>query len=218
MDIPEKFKNGDGTLNTDSLIKSYSELEKRMGTMISVPGKDADDATREKFNRALGVPADISEYPQHHLFDIDDALRGKFAAAGLNKSQVEKIYQMAEEYLSPAISEIFQSRYESESYAELEKFFGGSDKMMSTLSEIEKFGEKFLPADTYESLSSSPVGIKSIYNMMQTMEPSVATGSNNAETVTEQDLRAMMRDPKYWRDHEAEYVRKIESGFKKLYS
>jgi hypothetical protein len=31
-------------------------------------------------------------------------------------------------------------------------------------------------------------------------------------------LRNMMRDPKYWRDHDEEYIRKIENGFKKLYS
>jgi hypothetical protein len=27
--IPEKFQNSDGTLNTDALLKSYSELEKK---------------------------------------------------------------------------------------------------------------------------------------------------------------------------------------------
>lgn len=36
-------------------------------------------------------------------------------------------------------------------------------------------------------------------------------------TQTENELREMMRDPKYWRDHDPETVRKIEQGFKKLY-
>lgn len=30
-------------------------------------------------------------------------------------------------------------------------------------------------------------------------------------------LREMMRDPKYWRDQDQEYIRMIENGFKKLY-
>ena len=38
------------------------------------------------------------------------------------------------------------------------------------------------------------------------------------ENLTDNDLRNMMRDPKYWRDQDPEYVRKIENGFKKLYS
>lgn len=28
--IPEKFRNDDGTLNTDALMRSYNELEKRL--------------------------------------------------------------------------------------------------------------------------------------------------------------------------------------------
>lgn len=39
----------------------------------------------------------------------------------------------------------------------------------------------------------------------------------NKPEITDDDLREMMKDPKYWRDQEPEYVRKIENGFKKLY-
>jgi len=46
----------------------------------------------------------------------------------------------------------------------------------------------------------------------------VETDGNAPEKLSESDLRNMMRDPKYWRDHDAEYIRKIENGFKKLYS
>lgn len=35
--------------------------------------------------------------------------------------------------------------------------------------------------------------------------------------ITPEELREMMKDPKYWRDQEPEYVRKVENGFKKLY-
>ncbi|MBQ2017071.1 MAG: hypothetical protein II208_00905, partial [Alphaproteobacteria bacterium] len=58
--IPEKFLNKDGTLNTSALIKSYSELEKKIGGMVSVPTSESDDATRQKFNRAIGVPNNAS--------------------------------------------------------------------------------------------------------------------------------------------------------------
>ena len=103
--IPEKFLNTDGTLNTTALIKSYTELEKKIGTMISVPNADSDDATREKFNRAIGVPSSASEYPTHELYD-DENLREKFFEIGLTKSQVEKIYDIANEFLSPLVSDL----------------------------------------------------------------------------------------------------------------
>jgi len=117
----------------------------------------------------------------------------------------------------PTMQEIFSSRYENDSYRDLENFFGGEEKMAAAMPEIEKFGEKFLPVDTFEALSSSVAGIKSIYGMMQSMEPKVLSGAARAESLTEHTLRDMMRDPKYWRDFDAEHIRKIESGFKKLY-
>ncbi|MCL1785580.1 MAG: hypothetical protein FWG39_00310, partial [Alphaproteobacteria bacterium] len=201
-----------------AILKSYSELEKKIGAMVTVPAADADDSAREKFNRAVGVPTTIAEYPDHPVFDVDDSVRQKFLDAGLNRTQVEKIYDIAAEYLSPAISEIFQSRHESDSLQELRNFFGGDEKMTAAMTEIEKFGEKFLPADTFESLASSAAGIKSMHGMMQSMEPKVQSGGGAAGALTERDLREMMRDPKYWRDFDAEHIRKIESGFKKLYS
>ena len=77
-DIPEKFQNSDGTLNTDALLKSYNELEKKIGTMITVPNENSDETIRNKFNRAIGVPESADEYPTNELFD-DENLRKKFS-------------------------------------------------------------------------------------------------------------------------------------------
>ena len=110
--IPEKFLNEDGTLNSESLIKSYTELEKKMGTMISVPSENATDEVRKKFNRAIGVPENASEYPTNDLYD-DENLREQFLQIGLTKTQVEKIYNIANEFLSPIISDLFSVQNES---------------------------------------------------------------------------------------------------------
>ena len=215
--IPEKFLNEDGTLNTDALVKSYSELEKKIGTMVSVPRDDQDKDARDKFYRAIGVPASADEYPVNDMFDDAD-VRKKFLEIGLTSSQVEKIYQMAEEFLTPVITQLFQQQDESTAMAELEKFFGGTEKMNEALRAINTFGEKFLPREAFDELCATAQGIQSVYKMMQSMEPQVNTDKNAVENLTDSDLRQMMRDPKYWRDHDAEYVRKIENGFKKLYA
>ena len=34
----------------------------------------------------------------------------------------------------------------------------------------------------------------------------------------EKELRAMMKDPKYWRDRDPSLVKKITDGFKEIYS
>lgn len=215
--IPEKFLNQDGTLNSESLIKSYTELEKKLGTMISVPNENSDAESKQKFNRAIGVPDNASEYPKNDLYD-DENLREKFLQIGLTKTQVEKIYSIADEFLSPVVSELFSVQNESSAINELKNFFGGTEKMNNALHAINAFGEKFLPHDAFDALCSTPQGIQSVYKMMQSMEPDVKTEQNEIKNLTDADLRRMMRDPKYWRDSDPEYVRKIENGFKKLYS
>ncbi len=215
--IPEKFRNDDGTLNTDVLMRSYNELEKKIGTMISVPNEKSDDASRQKFNRAIGVPEDASEYPVNELYD-DEKLRQKFFEIGLTKTQVEKIYDIANEFLSPVISDLFSVRDQSSAMNELKNFFGGKEKMLDALRAINTFGKQFLPQDAFNELCATPQGIQSVYKMMQSMEPTVKTDKNEKEILSDSDLRRMMRNPKYWRDGDAEYIRKIENGFKKLYS
>ncbi len=215
--IPEKFLNNDGTLNTDALIKSYTELEKKIGTMVSVPTSTSDEETRRKFNRAIGVPDSASEYPTHEIYD-DENLRQRFLEIGLTGTQVEKIYDVANEFLSPLISDLFSAHDEDKAISELKSFFGGEEKMNDALRAIDSFGQRFLPREAFQELCASPQGIQSVYKMMQSMEPSVQTDKNETQNLTDSDLRRMMRDPKYWRDGDAEYIRKIENGFKKLYS
>lgn len=215
--IPEKFLNEDGVLNTDALLKSYSELERKIGTMITVPTNDSDETVRARFNRAIGVPESADEYPTNELFD-DENLRNKFHEIGLTSTQVEKIYSIANEFLTPVISELYETQNEKNAFAELKNFFGGTEKMNDALRAIEAFGKKFLPSDAFDELCSTPQGIQGVYRMMQSMEPSVETEKNEVKNLTDSDLRRMMRDPKYWRDGDAEYIRKIENGFKKLYS
>ena len=215
--IPEKFLDENGELNTSALVKSYCELEKKIGNMITIPNNESDEATKQKFNHAIGVPDSADEYPKNDLFD-DESVRNKFHEIGLTSSQVEKIYSIAEEFLQPTLQNLFQMQTQNNAINELKKFFGDDDKMNEAMREINAFGERFLPHDAFEELCSTPQGIQGIYKMMQSMEPDVLTNKNTNENLTDDMLRNMMRDPKYWRDHDEEYVRKIENGFKKLYS
>ena len=215
--IPEKFLDENGQLNTSALIKSYCELEKKMGTMVSVPKEDSDETTKQKFNHAIGVPDNANEYPNNALLD-DESVREKFHKIGLTKKQVEEIYNIAEQFLQPTLKNLFQMQTETNAINELKNFFGGTEKMNEAMKEINAFGERFLPRDAFDELCATPQGIQGIYKMMQSIEPEVFTDKNTIKNLTDDDLRVMMRDPKYWRDHDEEYVRKIENGFKKLYS
>ena len=215
--IPEKFLDDKGELNTSALVKSYCELEKKMSNMIPLPNDESDEATKQKFNHAIGVPDNATDYPTNPLFE-DESVREKFHEIGLTSKQVEQIYAIAEEFLQPTLKNLFQLQKQTCAINELKNFFGDDEKMNEALREINAFGERFLPKDAFEELCSTPQGIQGMYRMMQSLEPDVLTNKNTTENLTDDVLRNMMRDPKYWRDHDEEYVRKIENGFKKLYS
>jgi hypothetical protein len=215
--LPEKFQNKDGTLNGESLLKSYAELEKKIGSMISVPSDDSDDEARQKFNRAIGVPDSPDGYPDDPMFSDMPDVKEKFREIGLTKKQAESICKMASELLSPALNEIISHGRESREMAELAQFFGDASKMRAALAEISEYAERNLSFEAREALESSADGIKAIYGMMKTKEPSVAANGADDGPPDDGALRQMMRDPRYWRDRDPEFVRKIESGFKKLY-
>ncbi len=215
--VPEKFLDENGELNTSALVKSYCELEKKMSGMVSIPNEESDEGAKQKFNHAIGVPESASEYPTNDLFD-DESVRNKFHEIGLTSKQVEQIYSIAEEFLQPTLKNLFELQNQTNAINELKNFFGGNEKMNDAMREIKSFGEKYLPADAFEELCSTPQGIQGVYKMMQSFEPNVLTDKNETKNLSDDMLRNMMRDPKYWRDQDPEYVRKIENGFKKLYS
>ena len=215
--VPEKFLDENGELNTSALVKSYCELEKKMGNMVSIPNDESDEGAKQKFNHAIGVPDNASEYPINDLWD-DESVREKFHKIGLTSKQVEEIYSIAEEFLQPTLKNLFELQNQTNAINELKNFFGGTEKMNEALREINAFGEKYLPASAFEELCATPQGIQGVYKMMQSFEPTVLTDKNTTENLTDDMLRDMMRNPKYWRDQDPEYVRKIENGFKKLYS
>jgi len=68
--IPEKFRDPQsGALRIDALLKSYAQLERRLGQMVSVPGEDSGAEDQIRFRRALGVP----DSPEEYQVQFDDA-------------------------------------------------------------------------------------------------------------------------------------------------
>ena len=44
------------------------------------------------------------------------------------------------------------------------------------------------------------------------------TGQVPATAANEGDLRRIIRDPRYWRDHDPDLVNRVQSGYQRLYS
>jgi len=201
-EIPSKFKDPDtGEVNMQGLMQSYKELEKKFSQSPSVP-QSADD---------YDVNCD------HGFFDIDQEMNQKLHEKGFSNEQVQFVYDLAAERMVPMAIEMasdFQAEREVEKLVE---HFGGPEKWKEVSNQLLKFGQKTMPEDVLDSLSSSYEGVIALYNMMQGNEPAISKVSDSKSATADTDLQSMMKNPKYWRDKDPSFVAKVTEGFQKLY-
>lgn len=216
--LPEKFWDAaNNTVRVDALIKSYAALENKLS---QGPVTLDDPDTRSKILRALGVPETPDDYKvtvKDNLLMPDPELNKRLHAKGFTGEQVQEVYDVAVERMVPMILDIaadFQADREME---RLVKEFGGEDQWREISRQLLAYGRKSMPAAALEGLSSSYDGVMALYRMMKGEQPNTLQAAKNASGLREEDLYAMMRDPKYWREKDPSIVAKVTEGFKQMY-
>ncbi|NQZ14819.1 MAG: hypothetical protein HRT94_08380 [Alphaproteobacteria bacterium] len=203
-EIPAKFKDPEtGAVRLEQMVKSYKELEKRLSNAPSVP-KTADD---------YKVTCD------HGLFASDTEINKRLHENGFTNDQVQFVYDLAAEVMVPMIVDMAGDFEADKEIEKLINHFGGADKWQEVARQLLAFGQKNLPADVLDTLSSSYDGVLALYRMMNNGEPSVAVKPEEKAANQEgMDLQSMMRDPKYWRDRDPSFIAKVTEGFQRLYT
>jgi len=204
--LPDKFwdaKNGE--ILTDTLISSYRELERRLGSPEGgvVPFEP------------LAYKIELQDMPG---MEINEDVNTRLHAAGFTDEQAQLVYDLAAEYL-PEMSAHIQSELTSEAdRSRLVEEFGGESRWNETAAQTLAWGKANLSETAFESLSSTYQGVKHMQKMMDPGEPSLLRdGQGSGGPVSEEGLKALMRDPKYWRDHDPATVEQVKRGFETLY-
>jgi len=203
LQIPDKFKDPEtGELKVESLLTSYSELERKM-SKTPTPPKSPDEYC---------INCD------HGYFGVDNDMNKKLHEKGFTNEQVQVVYDLAAEKMVPLVFQIAADYNAEREVEKLVKHFGGAEKWAEVSRQLLAFGQKSLPADVLETLSSSFEGVLALYKMMKGDEPDISrTGQSSGLNQDELDIQSMMRDPKYWRDQDPSFVAKVTDGFQKLY-
>ncbi len=217
--FPEKFLDPEtGEPRLDRMVNSYLELEKKLSAMIPAP--DTEEG-RLRVLRSLGVPETPDEYEvdvSHGLFAVDRDINCRLHQRGFTPEQVQEVYNLAAEKLVPVILEMSQEFQADREVERLVSAFGGPEKWTEVSRQLLAFGKKNLPAEVFDTLCCSYDGVMALYRMMKHEEPGVGIRDrDDPETRGETDLRAMMRDPRYWREKDPSYVARITAGFQRLY-
>lgn len=201
-EIPQKFKDPEtGDVRTDALLRSYKELEKKLSGVPVAPNS----------------PDEYCIDCSHGMFTADPEVNKRLHAIGVTNQQAQEIYNLAAERLVPMVAGLageFQADREVE---KLINHFGGPEQWREISRQLLAFGQKNLPADVLDSLSSSYEGVLALHRMMKSDEPGLKKDTTAASGIGEKDLQSMMRDPRYWRDKDPSFVAQVTEGFQKIY-
>ncbi len=218
MAIPEKFRDPEtGELRTEAMVQSYTELERKMSSMMPRPETDDD---KMQVMRMLGMPETPDEYEvdtSHGLFEADGDVNQKLFEKGFTLDQVQAVYDLAAEKFVPMILDLAQEFKADREVERLAAAFGGEEKWTEVSRQILAFGKKNLPPEVLSSLSGSFEGVMALHRMMKGQEPGIATQPEIAGDINKGDLSAMMRDPRYYREKDPSFVAKVTEGFQKMY-
>lgn len=209
LTIPEKFKKEDGSVNVDALLKSYLALEKKLSGM-------GDEKNR---NFPPEKPEDYQIEIHSRFMKNDPEINRRLFELGLSNEQAQGIYDLAADKIIPVIETLSETFKNEKELSELENAFGGAEQFNSIARQISNWGEKNLDARIFETLASNKDGIMAMYRMMcQAQEPNVLPRSQETTVSdTEESLKRMMQDPKYWKQQDPELIKRVEAGFKRLY-
>jgi hypothetical protein len=221
-DVPDKSWDAEtGALRVDALLKSYRELERRLSQRAAPPADDAAPEDLLRFRQAMGIPDTPDDYSivePHELCCADGEVNKRLHAAHFTNGQAQLVYDLAAERLVPLIAEA-AAQFEADRQRErLCAHFGGEERFRHVAAQLSAWGRAKLPAPVFEALSSTAEGVLALEQMMRKDEPVLSRDTATPARESEAELRAMMRDPRYWRQREPEFVRRVTDGFRRLVS
>jgi hypothetical protein len=219
-EVPEKFwDEAKGALRVDALLKSYIELERRLSQRFAPPGEDAPEEDRLRWRRALGVPDSPDGYEvtaPNELLTPDATVNQRLHEAGFNARQVQLVYDLAAERLLPLIAEAASEFEAGRQVEKLRAHFGGEDRYRRIATQLSAWGRAHLPEAVFIALASTADGVVALHRMMEGREPTLSRDAQAEAGPDEAELRKMMRDPRYWRSREPDFVKRVTEGFRRL--
>lgn len=199
----------------EDLESAYKSLESKIG--------EKEDAIRERLKEEMsqpkeGVPLSAGEYELPDFVDESEAVANE-ALKSWSEHCFENGYSN-EEFQKGL--ELYMNSMPQQPDLEKEASSLG-DNATARIESASLFANKFFPEEAMpaiERMCEGADGIIALEAIMAAMkEPSMGTPTGTADAISEASLNEMMRDERYWnpRTRDDNFVKQVDSGFKKLY-
>lgn len=226
VDVAESTSAEAETQSSDVLLagkyKTAEDLENAYKSLESKIG-EKEEAIRERLKEEMsapkeGVPATSGEYEIPDFIEEEEALASD-ALKNWADHCLESGYNQEE--FKRGIELYMEAMPQRPNLEEEAKQLG--EGANSRIEAASLFANKFFPQDAMsavERMCEGADGIIALEAIMSAMkDPSVNIETGTADSLTENSLNEMMRDERYWnpRVRDDNYVKQVQSGFKKLY-
>ncbi|TXH13838.1 MAG: hypothetical protein E6R03_10565 [Hyphomicrobiaceae bacterium] len=206
-------------IKINDLISSYSELSKfKTETDAKFSGRPESPDKYE-----LRIPEGF-ELPEGVGFDFDEKSPLVEAARKMafeSGSGQEGFDQLVSTYMKEKLSAFQQEATEiEETYqAELAKLGERSKDRLDAATNFLKSNLSESQYNAIRKVASTADGVTAIEALMALSRDKapVIPGNGGGEGLSETDLHSMMKDPKYWRDRDPAFIKKVTDGYQKLY-
>ena len=224
-DVPEKFWDDEvGAVRMDALVKSYLELERKLGSGRREPEPEPETLQSLEVE-TMPEPSPAPE-PEawaiaspHPLIEPDGELNELLRSAGFNQTQAQLVYDLAAQRLLPVIQDALGEIEAQQQLERLQRHFGGAETWSHTARQLKSWAASHLDPAIHETLAGSYEGVLALHQMMRASEPELLAGAAEpAPELSEGALVELMRDPRYWRQRDPEFIARVTAGFKRLYA
>ncbi|OAN50168.1 hypothetical protein A6A04_01790 [Paramagnetospirillum marisnigri] len=206
--VPEKFWDpAKGEIRVEALLRAYRDLERH-----------ASAAPRGAAAALPGGPDGYKISHRHPKLASSMEVNKRLHAAGFSQEQAQLVYDLAHDCLLPLLDQAGGQDDHAAHLAELARHFGGESRWRQLAPQLAAWGKKNLPPEAYQALVASPDGVKALHRLMASGEPSLGRAAPaSEETPSEEELKKMIRDPRYWKTRDPAFIAKVSAGFGRLY-
>ena len=219
--VQDKFWNKDtNEINIEELASSYNSLEKKLGSRTEDLSKQIreDIANEVKANVPENYEINMPEIPENVQMDINPEMpllqwwSETAKSKGLSQEEFNK---GIEAFVNNEISALPDINNEKELLGE---------NASQRIEAADLWSKKNLSTESYEAIANfatTAQGVKALEEIMKLNKdapiPETETAIEAAPSL--EDLRSMMKDPRYWKDGERDqaYINKVSMMYEKYY-
>lgn len=187
--IPDKFKNDDGTLNGDAMVKSYTELEGRVGS-IGMPPKDVSEYDIKYDNLPEGT--EINEETQAEFLKgcLEHGMTNKQAQFVLDK-HIEAVGASVTDRVAAKKDciEVLTNEWGNDYNANVDIALKAYNRLAS---ETDIKDPKAM-----ESVGNNPVMLRILANIGKNLKEDNDPGNNTPTMDSKEDIDALMKSEAY---------------------